>query len=30
MNKRTSELTQAECRDLLAFVEAWEAETEPA
>lgn len=26
--RRTSELTQAECRDLLAFVEAWEAETE--
>jgi len=28
--RRTSELTQAECRDLLAFVEAWEAETEAA
>ena len=26
--RRTSELTQAECRDLLAFIEAWEAETE--
>lgn len=26
--RRTSELTQAECRDLLAFVEAWEAQTE--
>ena len=28
--RRTSELTQAECRDLLAFIEAWEAETETA
>ncbi len=28
--RRTSELTQAECRDLLAFIEAWEAETEAA
>ena len=26
--RRTSDLTQAECRDLLAFIEAWEAETE--
>lgn len=26
--RRTSELTQAECRDLLSFVEAWEAQTE--
>jgi L-alanine-DL-glutamate epimerase-like enolase superfamily enzyme len=26
--RRTSELTQAECRDLLAFIEAWCAETE--
>lgn len=26
--RRTSELTQAECRDLLAFIEAWQAETE--
>jgi hypothetical protein len=26
--RRTSELTQAECRDLLAFVEAWCAEAE--
>lgn len=26
--RRTSELTQAECRDLLTFIEAWEAETE--
>lgn len=26
--RRTSELTQAECRDLLAFIEAWESETE--
>jgi hypothetical protein len=25
--RRTSELTQAECRDLLAFIEAWQAET---
>lgn len=28
--RRTSELTQSECRDLLAFIEAWEAETEAA
>lgn len=28
--RRTSELTQAECRDLLAFIEAWQAETEEA
>jgi len=28
--RRTSELTQAECRDLLSFIEAWEAETEAA
>ena len=26
--RRTSELTQAECRDLLSFIEAWEAQTE--
>jgi hypothetical protein len=28
--RRTSAMTQAEVRDLLAFIEAWEAETEPA
>ncbi len=28
--RRTSDLTQAECRELLAFIEAWEAETEVA
>lgn len=28
--RRTSELTQSECRDLLSFIEAWEAETEAA
>ncbi len=26
--RKTSKMTQAECRDLLAFIEAWEAETE--
>ena len=26
--RRTSDLTQAECRDLLTFIEAWQAETE--
>ena len=26
--RRTSDLTQAECRDLLSFIEAWQAETE--
>jgi hypothetical protein len=24
--RRTSQMTQAECRDLLAFIEAWAAE----
>ena len=28
--RRTSELTQAEARDLLAYIEAWDAETEEA
>ena len=28
--RRTSDLTQAECRDLLSFIEAWQAETEAA
>jgi hypothetical protein len=28
--RRTSEMTQAEVRDLLAFIECWEAETETA
>lgn len=28
--RRTSELTQAECRDLLAFVEAWDVAPEAA
>lgn len=28
--RRTSELTQAEARDLLAYIEAWDAETEAA
>ena len=28
--RRTSQMTQAEVRDLLAFIEAWEAETETA
>ena len=27
--RRTSEMTQREVRDLLGFIEAWEAETEP-
>ena len=26
--RRTSELSQAECRDLLAFIECWQAENE--
>lgn len=26
--RRTSDLTQAECRELLTFIEAWEAQTE--
>lgn len=26
--RRTSDLTQAECRELLSFIEAWHAETE--
>lgn len=28
--RRTSAMTQAECRDLLAYIEAWEAETAEA
>lgn len=28
--RRTSELSQAECRDLLAFIECWQAENEVA
>lgn len=27
--RRTSQMTQAECRDLLAYIECWQAETEP-